>query len=75
MFCHYLSCFSTKNSKINTSPPLPTNLSKEEISCLKCKAGKSIITLDCKHTYCVKCYNKSKYFCKECERIKTKSNI
>lgn len=74
MFCYYLSCFSRKNSKIDTSPP-PTNLSKEEISCLKCKAGKNIITLDCKHTYCVKCYNKSKYFCKECERIKNRSSF
>ncbi len=71
MFCHYLSCFFTKNSKIDASPP-PINLSKEEIICLTCKAGKSIITLDCKHTYCVKCYNKNKYFCKECERIKNK---
>ena len=71
MFCHFLSCFSRKNYKINTFPP-PINLSKEEISCLTCKISKSIITLDCKHTYCVKCYNKSRYFCRECEIIKNK---
>ena len=72
MFCHFLSCFSRKNSKINISPPSPNNLSNEEISCLICKISKNIIKLDCKHTYCVKCYNKNKYFCRECEKIKNK---
>ena len=33
--------------------------------------SKNIITLDCKHRYCVKCYNKSRYFCKQCEKNKS----
>jgi hypothetical protein len=46
-------------------------IANEEIKCSSCNITKNIITLDCKHRYCVKCYNKSKYFCKECEKNKS----
>ena len=44
---------------------------KLEIICVRCSANKNILTLNCKHKYCVKCYNKEKY-CKECEKNKSK---
>jgi hypothetical protein len=57
MFC----CWRPSNVKVKS-------LSNEEVICIKCKANKNIITLACKHTYCVKCYNISRYLCKECEK-------
>ena len=60
-------CFSKSSVKIANE--------KEEIKCSSCNISKNIITLDCKHKYCIKCYNKSKYFCKECEKNKSYFNI
>lgn len=53
--------------KVKVSP-----LIKKEILCSCCHATKNIMTLNCKHTYCIKCYNKNKYCCTECEKLKSK---
>ena len=62
MFFSRLCCFSKTT--------LQTSI-KEAKSCIKCAGNKNIITLVCNHTYCVKCYTQSKFWCKVCERNKT----
>lgn len=60
-----LSCFSTSSVKVQSFP-----LIKEKI-CSHCNTNKNVMTLECKHTYCIKCYNKRKYCCRECEKSKS----
>ena len=40
---------------------------KSKTACGICSGEKSIITLECKHKCCVKCYNKTRY-CIQCEK-------
>jgi len=65
MFC---LCLSRKSVKIDP-------MSGEVNLCGKCKGKTSIITLKCGHIYCVKCYNKGKYYCVECEKRKSKFRL
>lgn len=59
MFCFKWSCFSTAKNK------------SEPIVCMNCNARQNIIILDCKHIYCVKCYNKGRFCCYACEKQKS----
>ena len=64
-------CGSIKNIKITPSP-LESNRIQ---TCDNCKDQKSLITLKCEHIYCVKCYNKGNFYCKDCDRKKSKFRL
>ena len=66
MFCCKLLCISQKSVKIT-----PVSNGIEIKTCNKCNVLTSLITLKCGHIYCVNCYNKSKYLCRECEKKKS----
>ena len=70
MNCFSLSCFSNSSTKIKTSDQ--ENSSKKDICCYYCKGRKNIMTLDCSHKCCIKCFNKGRFYCKECENLKSK---
>lgn len=46
---------------------VPININGSVEECGICRTNKNIMTRECKHKCCVKCYKKS-YFCKECEK-------
>ena len=56
-------CLSKSSVKIQET----TYYKKELIVCGLCSGGKSIITLDCKHKCCTKCFHKTK-LCSQCEK-------
>jgi hypothetical protein len=56
-------CCVKSSVKIAETPI--TNGSKKAIIKCPCGAEKNILTLTCKHMYCIKCYTKNK-ICLEC---------
>lgn len=64
-----MSCFSKPSIKIH---PLDSSIvPKEELTCVICKKNKNVMTLTCKHNYCVKCFLKCKY-CIKCDKLHNK---
>lgn len=59
-------CLSKTNVKIRDSPESKKS-SKSNLICGLCSGEKSIMTLECRHKCCVKCYNNIKY-CTQCEK-------
>lgn len=53
-------CLSKASVKIKDS-------NKSNITCGICSGGKSIITLQCKHKCCTKCFHKEK-ICIQCKK-------
>ena len=70
MNCFSLSCFSNSSAKIKTSDQ-ENSSKKQDICCYYCKAKKNIMTLECSHKCCVKCFNKGRFYCRECENLKS----
>jgi hypothetical protein len=60
MFCCKLS---KQQAKVIDSQQL-----KVDVKCSQCKAARNVLILDCKHNCCIKCYNKGRFCCKECEK-------
>lgn len=63
-----MNCCFTKESVAVIEP---TIRSKKTTPCMSCNSGRSIITLECTHAYCVKCYYaNARWNCTECEKNK-----
>jgi len=61
-----LSIFSLSKTSVKIRDS--SSLKKSNKSgCILCKGEKNILTLECRHKYCVKCYNKTRY-CIQCEK-------
>jgi len=58
-------CFSQKDTMKEVAPN--TSSKKNKIICGLCKNEKTILTLECKHKVCLKCYSKYKY-CTQCDK-------
>ena len=58
-------CCGKSSVKVEEMPI--TNVSKKAIIKCPCGAKKNILTLACKHMYCIKCYTKNK-ICLECPK-------
>ena len=59
-------CFAKESVAVKESP-----IWSKKVECAACNSGRSIITLDCAHTYCTKCYYANAiWHCAECEKNK-----
>lgn len=63
-------CLSKTSVKIHDAKESRKS-SKPAIMCGLCSAEKNIITLDCKHKCCVRCFHKAK-LCTQCEKEKSR---
>ena len=66
-------CFTVyyRFTKKNIAIKEVSTSSKKTKPCMSCNSGRSIITLECTHTYCVKCYYaNARWHCTECEKNK-----
>ena len=59
-------CLSKSSVKVRDSPESKKS-TKSIVMCGICSAERNVITLDCKHKCCVKCFHKTK-LCSQCEK-------
>lgn len=64
-------CFSKKSVQIHDSNLLENK--KNNSQCIQCKTTNKIVTLNCNHCYCVKCFTKNRY-CIKCDKLNYKRN-